>query len=286
MKNLDKLIKEELNKYVYEIKEYDIYDIRYTTDDINSVREQVFNIFIDRLLNAKGFKRTKEFSELLSYLSNDCWGYLNYYHDNINGFATMLNNSSTIIEFSNILSDKHRIIVEYLDDLRNSYLYTMRYNYFIKVDGKVVDGESQHIFDSFSKSEIIEYENIFDLLYDVLIEIEVVRLNNKPINELKNEISGFLSEFGIRIENDVSVDKEVFVYDNISTNAFEDVTSSKLSRVVRLMAFCNTYEDILQRIKDECVINTINDLLNVTELDTSDDLDTLIKNEKSYERYR
>lgn len=267
MKDITELSKNAFNKYIYDVRSHGICFEDYADGDIVAIREQMFSIFINRLLTAKGMSITDKLSELLTYLNKDCWGYLYAYNNNIGSFATMLNYSSTIAEFANVLSCQHHIIEECMTELRE--------NYFVEQLNKTPEEIAYN-------NELIEYESIYDIMYDVLINIENVALCNKPVDELENDIYGFVSDFNIDVENDIDIAKSYFV----CGGKREEITADKLIRLIDLLAFCSTYPEMIDKIWNECKIESANDLLDVLKVDTVIEIDDLIENEKAMERYR
>lgn len=267
MKDIMKFSKNDFNRYISDIRSKGICFEDYADGDIVDIREQMFSIFINRLLTAKGMKITEKLSELLKYLNKDCWGYLYAYNNNIGSFATMLNYSSTIAEFASVLSCQHHIIEECMIELRE--------NYFVEQPNQTSEEIKYN-------NELIEYESIYDIIYDVLINIENVALCNKPFGELENDIYGFVEEFGIIIENDIDMAQSFFV----CGGKLEEITADKLIRLIDLLAFCNTYPETIDKIQNECKVESVTDLLDVLKCDTVIEIDDLIENEKAMERYR
>lgn len=239
MKKLTDLGEKEFNTFVYKSSVYcneevknDLQDKVCLNNDIGEVREQVFSIFIDRLLSVKDMKRTDRLSKMIKDLSNDCWGYLKCYYNNINDFAKILNDSQTV------------------DELTDIFIY-----YSDIVHQKTVEMRE----DCICFNEDNEYNEIFNLMYDILILLETMKFCKKPYNEVNTIIEDFLKRFDFEMKYNLTINKPCFR----GNGTWTVVTGDRVRKLTDLIIYDSVYPCVTPFMVKEFDIKSIDDLLSV-----------------------
>lgn len=232
MKRFDELSKEELNDLIYErvseefkvskngyafsvaICSWERGDGKSFFSSIEDFREQVFNVFINRLFSAKGFEMPSDnemYTDMIKSESQKCLGYLMAYADNVNGVADKINNCETVVDFFDTLWLISQNEVD-------TCIKKFKKKYGIKAS---TTDNAKFLF---------EFDETADLLYKVLPDIEVVAIKIQPISDVLDNIKTFVTEYGL--------DKSVI--DRCPVTTVENLISA--------VAICTTYKKVTDKL--------------------------------------
>lgn len=211
-------------------------DIRAMTD-INEIREHLFSGLINRLLSINGIDITDKSTKMVKDLYSNCWGYLQTYIYNSN-FQKEIESDNTAEEFI---------------DTFNRY-------------GELVQKETIKL----RESSFDEYEEMYRLMYFVLLHIETVKVHRKSFDGIVNLLKSFLKYFNLEIRYDYVIHQLYFYGNDTMTIATYDM----ISRLIDLMIFDSVYPcNNIHFIKDEVSIKSIEDVLNIMQYDKYIELD-------------